>query len=291
MTGCNQDCATCLPTAFDFGLERPPVQVTVSEADGVHVAAITIPQAGTYVPQHSHAHEHLTMLAVGAMRVWVESELVGDFAAPFPLRIPGGRKHTFLALTDGVVFYCIHNIARTGAVEVLGRHELPGFEEQSRVLEECDDGVTLHEETFASFWRDGQALFAEHAAEVGPREGVSLNPNLDVIRGLERASALQIITARSNGRMFGYLATIVSPSLEDSSIKVGTQTVFFVSKDFRGLGPRLQRASLDCLTAKGVVEVIMRAGVRGRGPKTAALYRRLGAQPFGELFNLTLRAA
>ena len=291
MTGCGQQCATCLPAAYDFALDRPPAQVTVAEADGVHVAQITIPTAGTYVPQHSHRYEHLTMLATGSMRVWVEDELVGDFTAPAPITIPAERKHTFLALTDGVVFHCIHNVSRTGKVEELERHQLPGFEEHLRVVEECDDGVTLHEESFATFWRDGQALFAEHAAEVGPREGVTLDPNVALIERLDSAGAVQIVTARSNGRMFGYLASIIGPSLEDASMTVATQTVFFVSPDFRGLGPRMQRRSIALLRAKGVGEVIMRAGVRGCGPKAASLYRRLGAEPFGELFSLVLKEA
>ncbi len=153
------------------------------------------------------------------------------------------------------------------------------------------DGLVIAEERFEDFWRDGQRLFAEHAAEVGGREGVTLNPNVPLILKLEELGMTQILTARSNGRLFGYLCTIIAPSLEDASATVGHQNTFYVSPDFRGAGARLQRASIDLLKAKGLNELTMRAGVRGSGPRMVALYRRLGAEPYGELFNLNLKAA
>ena len=283
---CGFDCAKCLPAAFNFELEKPPVQVVVNQADGIHVAQITVPVAGTYVPQHSHAYDHMTMLATGSMRVWVEGDLVGDFDAPIPLKIPAGKKHTFLALTDNVTFYCLHNVGRTGAVEELEQHELA-----PTVLRELDDSVSIREERFAPFWADAQKLIAEHAAEIGPREGVTLDVNTGLFARLDQIGALQIVTARSNGRLFGYLVSIVAPSLENAALKQGTQTAFYVSRDYRGLGTKIMRASIGRLREKGVNEIIMRAGVRGSGPKAGALYRRLGAAPFGELYSLMLDAA
>ena len=153
------------------------------------------------------------------------------------------------------------------------------------------DSVTIQQETFETIWSDGQALFAEHAAEVGGRDGVILNPNVALMENLERKGAVQIITARADGRLVGYLATLISPSLEDANLLTATQTVFFVTRDFRGIGPRLQRISLDRLRDRGVDEVILRAGVRGSGPKLRALYQRLGAEDYGELYTLMLKAA
>ncbi len=146
-------------------------------------------------------------------------------------------------------------------------------------------------EAFDTFWRDGHALRAEHAAEVGDREGVSLDPNVDLFKRLEANGALQLLTARCNGRLVGYLAAIAAPSLEDRSLISSSQTKFFVSGDFRGLGPRLERAMVDLLRRKGVHEVLLRAGVRGSGSKLPALYRRIGASECGQLFHLNLRTA
>ena len=287
---CGQDCATCLPTAYNFSIEKPAVQLEVAEADGIHVTQITIPAMGTYVPQHSHVYEHLTMLATGEMRVWVEGQIVGDFKAPAPIRIPAEKKHTFLALTDNVTFYCLHNVSRTGVVQELERHELPGLKKDVTIMQ-GDDGVAIREESFQQFWDDAQPLIAAHSAEIGPREGVTLDVNAQLFERLDRIEALQILTARCNGRLAGYLVSIIGPSLENAKHKVGTQTAFYVSKDFRGIGTKLMRASVDRLREKGCGEVLFRTPTRANGAKAGALFRRMGAQPFGELYSLILEAA
>lgn len=152
--------------------------------------------------------------------------------------------------------------------------------------------VTIQIESFDAFWRDGQALFAEHAAEVGPRAGVMLDPNIPLAQTLERARSVQIMTARnSDGKMVGYLATLISPSLEDKSLVSAIQNTFFVTKAYRGIGLRLQRASIERIRARGVGELILRAGVRGSGARLSLLYERLGATEYGRLYNLILRAA
>lgn len=153
------------------------------------------------------------------------------------------------------------------------------------------ESITYQTEPFEDFWRDGQALFAEHAKEVGPRNGATLRPNLTLARNLDKIGAAQILTARYDGEMVGYLATIISPSLEDETMVSATQNTFFVTKRFRGIGPRMQEESIARLRARGVGELAIRAGVRGSGRKMAALARRMGAVEFGEMFLLPLKAA
>lgn len=185
-------------------------------------------------------------------------------------------------------YFVTHQALMTKA-GVSCRKQLRAVLEASTVRDEIEfaaDGISIAEENFATFWRDGQALFRDHAAEVGPRDEVTLDINVPLIEALEHAGASQIMVARCNGRMFGYLATVIAPSLEDRNLVTAVQNVFYVAKDFRGLGMRLQRASLDRLAARGVGEIVMRAGVRGSGPDLGALYRRLGAQDYGRLFNL-----
>lgn len=110
---------------LDFSVEQP-TETIISLVDGICIKSIRIPVAGTLVPQHSHVYDHVTMLAVGSMHVWAGDMYVGTFHAPQHLTIPGGVKHRFQSLTDGVVFFCIHNASRTGQVEELEQHELPG---------------------------------------------------------------------------------------------------------------------------------------------------------------------
>jgi len=153
------------------------------------------------------------------------------------------------------------------------------------------DGVTIQQEPFEALFQDGRALFAEHSLQVGEAPDSYLSKNIPLMRVLEEIGAMQITTARSNGRMFGYLMAIISPSLESPEVTTGVHTLFFADRAFPGLGMKLQRASIAALRARGVDEIVLRAGPRGSGPKMGALYRRLGAVDHGQLFILDGKTA
>lgn len=151
---------------------------------------------------------------------------------------------------------------------------------------QAPDGVVLQQEPFETFFRDGQQLFADHCTLLDEAPDSFLGKNIEVMRLLDQNRAMQITTARSNGRMFGYLMAVLSPSLESPNRTVAVHTTWFASPSFPGLGAKLQRASIEALHARGVNDVIFRSGPRGSGPKTAPLYRRLGAADYGQLFIL-----
>jgi len=104
--------------------EVQPVGVDFALPDGVFIKQYLIPECGCYVPQHSHKYDHTTMLAVGAIRVWCDGVLVGDFDAPMPIMIGAGTKHLFQTLAANTLIYCIHNISRTGEVEIIEEHQI-----------------------------------------------------------------------------------------------------------------------------------------------------------------------
>lgn len=58
------------------------------------------------------------------MRAWKDGVLLGDFTAPHFIFIPAHTKHRFQTLEDGTIMWCIHNISRTGAVEIAEEHQL-----------------------------------------------------------------------------------------------------------------------------------------------------------------------
>lgn len=155
----------------------------------------------------------------------------------------------------------------------------------------ASDRFTFQQESFRSFLRDGTALFAEHLIAVGEAPNAYDEKNLPLLQKLDDIGALQITTARSNGRMFGYLMTIVCPSLESVSKTEALNTTFYASRHAPGIGIKLQRASLAALRTRGVDSVTFRAGTRGGGPRMGALYRRLGAEDFGQLFTLDIKGA
>lgn len=150
------------------------------------------------------------------------------------------------------------------------------------------EGVVFGQENFQKWYGDSQKLFALHAAQVGEPLHMVAGKNWDLIDKLDDLGNAQIVTARSNGRIFGYLLTILCPSLEGPSLKIAIHTMFFAAPEFPGLGLKLQRYALQALREKGIDEIFWRAGPRGDGPRMGPLYRRLGALPDGELYRLNL---
>lgn len=113
------------PTPLGEAPEQP-FGVEIKMADGIFVKQMVIPRAGTMVPQHAHSYDHLSMLAVGAIRVWQDGALAGDFTAPAGIPITAGVKHLFLSLLDNTIVYCIHNISRADHVEIDAEHHIVG---------------------------------------------------------------------------------------------------------------------------------------------------------------------
>lgn len=142
--------------------------------------------------------------------------------------------------------------------------------------------------SFKEFINNGQISLEQHCSEIGEDPENYLNKNLDLLQKLDDIGSLQVTVAKSNGKIFGYLISIISESLEVPGRLAACHTAFFGSSDYPGIGLKLQRKALEGLQQKNVFEVIMRAGVRGAADRTATLYKRLGAEPFGTYYRLEL---
>jgi hypothetical protein len=149
-------------------------------------------------------------------------------------------------------------------------------------------GTTFQSEPYDAWIKDAQPLFEEHCVIVGEEPATWRKKNLPLMSHLYDIGALQIMTARSNGRMFGYLMTVLSPSLAHRNMLSAANATFFASPEFPGLGMKLQRAALQSLKDRGVGEVFFEAGRRGDGPRLGSMYRRLGAVEHGEVFRMSL---
>lgn len=146
--------------------------------------------------------------------------------------------------------------------------------------------VTFQQESVDDWQRDGMHLFEAHCVEVGEAPDNWKNKNWDLWRTLYERGALQITTARCNGKMFGYLMGLRTPSQEVVGLISGLHTTFYASRDIPGLGLKLQRASAAALRESGAGEVFFYQGVRGEGPRMHVLYERLGAREYGKLYRL-----
>jgi GNAT superfamily N-acetyltransferase len=151
-----------------------------------------------------------------------------------------------------------------------------------------DDGVTFQVEPFRQFYDDAIPLFAEHLVQTDQAPDDYLRKNVELLQWLDDGGELQCLTARCNGRMFGYLMSVICQSLDAPGERHAMHTIFFASPTIPGLGMRLQRAAIAELRKRGVNELQMRASHRGSGPRLGTFYRRLGAEEFGQLYRLRL---
>jgi len=103
--------------------EHQPVGSLVLYA-GIFCKTWYVADAGTLLPQHAHDHPHLTMVIKGAVRVWRDEVMQGDWQAPTTLKIPAQTLHSFLTLTDDVVLACIHAVGDTEEPDVFAEHNL-----------------------------------------------------------------------------------------------------------------------------------------------------------------------
>ena len=150
------------------------------------------------------------------------------------------------------------------------------------------DAITFQLESFEDCRRDGAALFEEHCVQVGEPPEQWQRKNHSLMERLDSIGAMRIMTARSNGRMLGYLMALLAPSLTSEDLLSATNLTFFASQDAPGIGMKLQRAMLAHFKDEGVGEVFWEVGKRGSGPRIDALYRRLGAIEHGQAYRLDL---
>lgn len=108
-----------------------PITMGICIYGGVYCKTWLVPDVGTIVPQHSHNHDHLTLVMSGAVQVWRDGEPVRDYTAPSAVQIPAHSKHLFVTLTDNVALACLH------AADTLEDEE-PAVAEEHQLVHEGD---------------------------------------------------------------------------------------------------------------------------------------------------------
>lgn len=106
-----------------FALDEQPLQTDIRLCEGLFVKH-TVFAKGSYIPQHSHAWEHLSVIATGAVRAWADDELLGDFHAPAGIVIKARTKHLFLALEPLTTVLCVHRVDETGEPGIVAEHQI-----------------------------------------------------------------------------------------------------------------------------------------------------------------------
>lgn len=148
--------------------------------------------------------------------------------------------------------------------------------------------VCVEEGTIETLAAEGAEMMQRHCVDVGESPDGWISKNIGLMDSLNRNGHFQVMIGRCNGKIFGYLGSLVGPSLEAPGRLVAEHRMFYAAREVPGLGMKLLRAAASRLKEKGVTEIFMRAGVRGEGPRLGVLYRRLGAHEFGQAYRLKL---
>lgn len=82
----------------------------VDDVGGLYFRAVLLPNVGDKVPQHVHDHEHVTVVASGKARLFVDGEHKEDIAAFRAIVIEANREHMFEALEPNTRLACVHQL-------------------------------------------------------------------------------------------------------------------------------------------------------------------------------------
>lgn len=168
-------------------------------------------------------------------------------------------------------------------LRLLARHEM--LRRFRRPVEM--DGIVFGRETLAEIMPDLDGPAGDECVALGePPEVWPELMNVPLLRRLEAGGGLHIMTARSNGRMFGYLVSALGEAFHAAGQIEAEQAWFYADPSWPGLGRKLQHASIEDLRSRGVNRVMM---LNLDGSRIGSLYRRLGARQTGQRYVLELK--
>lgn len=98
-----------IPLPSGMRLGDQPVEY-IEEVGGIYFRAILLQNIGDAVPQHTHDYAHVTLIAAGKVRLWIEGAWVADIEAFKAIEIEAHRQHVFQALEPNTRLSCVHNL-------------------------------------------------------------------------------------------------------------------------------------------------------------------------------------
>jgi GNAT superfamily N-acetyltransferase len=115
--------------------------------------------------------------------------------------------------------------------------------------------ITYQLDSAEEFIRDAQGLWAEHHELLGTnKDKMPLKPDMATYAALWNTGALQILTCRDDGKLIGYVVTVIRPHMHYAETLCGFEDMYFLTEAYRGgmIGPNLLRQAEKHLKAAGV---------------------------------------
>lgn len=76
---------------------------------GVYMRELQLAKKGYIALGHQHTYDHMSILVRGAVTVRAH-DVVSTYYAPCVVQIPAGVNHDIQALSDEVLWFCVHKI-------------------------------------------------------------------------------------------------------------------------------------------------------------------------------------
>lgn len=180
--------------------------------------------------------------------------------------------------------YAVAHAPQTERLRRQARHEM--FRRLRRPVEL--NGVTFQRETLHAVIddRDAERLLADHSVMVAGQPDAWRGMNVPLLERIEAIGNLHIYTARSNGRLFGYVMAAVGEAFLAEGELEADEIAIVADTSFPGLGRQLQAAAVDSLRALGITRLML---FQHDGSRIGALYRRVGARQTGQRYALELQ--
>lgn len=81
-------------------------------------------KAGDANEGHTHNYDHVTLLAKGSVKVYVEGK-VSEFKAPQMIYVQKGKTHNLEALEDDTIAYCVHALRDKDTGDIIDPDQIP----------------------------------------------------------------------------------------------------------------------------------------------------------------------
>lgn len=93
---------------------------SIEEVNGLYFRSVLLPKAGMRIAQHTHDHDHATLVGQGTAALYIGGVLSGIFEAGRAVPVMAGQYHAFEALADNTRLTCVHDIASAESVKEKG---------------------------------------------------------------------------------------------------------------------------------------------------------------------------
>lgn len=138
------------------------------------------------------------------------------------------------------------------------------------------------------WWTDARTLAEAHFEEVDggvePHRPFRLDRRL--MRLMDDAGVLKLLTARKNGEMIGYFTWNISPDVESEGLLIGQQGAWYVKPNHPIVAGKMFVAAVEMLKGFGVQVIFPHHRVQGRGANIGRFFEKMGAKRIQETYCL-----